>query len=227
MKRIFTILALSAVMLQAQTYTVTKINGNARALIGSGNTWTELKQGDCLKGHDIVETSVNSYIQLNRDGSQFLLKNDAAVKLSYIKKLSINDLLLALAMEEVKKAPQKNQKLKVHNTAVYGSKYSPANSRIITENEFGLKRLNGAKQLAESGYKESSIIAARETFRKYPATRGNIYYRLYFAGITASLHLDDEAYSEYEEISRLQLSKDDSQIVHKKLTEIKDRISGR
>ena len=49
--------------------------------------------------------------------------------------------------------------------------------------DFGIKRLNGAMQLAKNGFKESSVVFAKETYRKYPDSKQIPSYRIYFADI--------------------------------------------
>ena len=51
-------------------------------------------------------TEENGFVQLNRNGSRFILNKNSALGLNYIKKISINDLLLALAMEEIRNVPK-------------------------------------------------------------------------------------------------------------------------
>ncbi|MBT8381736.1 MAG: hypothetical protein KJO59_05210, partial [Ignavibacteria bacterium] len=71
---------------------------------------------------------------------------------------------------------------------------------------FGIKRLNGARQLSESGLTESAIVFAKETYRKYPDTKSDPSYRIYFANILYNKSLYEEALVEYKEISKLDLN---------------------
>ena len=51
---------------------------------------------------------------------KFTLKESAAVTVDNIKKMTIDDLLLALAMEDMMNAPRKKDENKSKSTQVYG-----------------------------------------------------------------------------------------------------------
>jgi len=223
MKKIFIILLALAINSFAQTFTVDKVKGTVKVLKGTSEKWIEIKKGDKLDGSDLISTEENSYIQLSKDKSYFKLKANSALGLNSIKKISVNELLLALTAEEVKNVPNNNNS-KMKSTAVYGSENNGRN-KIAGANNLGTKRINGAKQLAENGYKESAVIAAKETFRKYPETAKNVSDRIYFAQILEDLNLFDEAYSEYSKINSLDLSNQEKNIVKNKLESLTLKIS--
>jgi len=70
-------------------------------------------------------------------------------------------------------------------------------------------RLNGAEQLANSGLKESSVVFAKETYRKYPDTRQIPHYRIFFADILYEKGMYEETLGEYFEIEKLELTKEE------------------
>jgi hypothetical protein len=70
-------------------------------------------------------------------------------------------------------------------------------------------RLNGAEELANSGLKESSVVFAKETYRKYPDTKKFANYRIFFADILYEKGLYEEALGEYFEIEKLGLTKEE------------------
>jgi hypothetical protein len=75
----------------------------------------------------------------------------------------------------------------------------------------GKKKINGAKQLKENGYLESSIIVAKEVFRNYPLIAKNINDRLYFADLLAELQLYEEALEDYQTIYDLDISAEEKE----------------
>ena len=134
--------------------------------------------------------------------------------------MTTDELLLALAMEDMINAPKSNGKSNSGNTAVYGEKEGKEKSTDLSANDFGIKRLNGAKQLAENGLKESGIIFAKETYRKYPETKQLASYRIYFADILFEKALYTEALGEYLEIKKLDLNKEQSSKIEAQINHI-------
>lgn len=200
-------LLLNTLMIYAQEFVVEKINGKAEILRGFSDDFESLTAGSTVSGADLLITFENSSVIIRRGEQRFLLSSNSALGLGNIKKISINDLLLALAMEEIRNVPKiKNN---VQSTAVYGSG-TKLKSAGLTYSNLGIKKLNGAKLLANNGYKESAIIVAKETYRQYPETKMLVDERLYFAGLLEGLGLLQEALNEYEEIKKLNASNDKS-----------------
>jgi hypothetical protein len=210
-------------ILSAQEFKVEKVSGDVSILRGTSEEFTAIKKGDILLGSDLLITDFNSYVQLEQNNNRFILNGNSALNLMNIKEVSINDLILALTMEEIRNIPKAtpdNSK----NTAVYGTQEGKARSVVLDENIIGIKKLNGARQLAESGYKESAIIVAKETYRKYPVTRSKFEERIYFADLLAGLTLYEEALTEYSEVQNLELSDQQRKIVTENVAAIKEAL---
>lgn len=207
MKKFVIVFLLFTGFIFAQEFRVEKVSGDVRVMHGSSEEWVKVSAGSMLSGDDIVVTDDNGFIQLNKDGSGFLLQRNSALGLNYVKKLSINDLLLAIAMEEIRNVPKNESKGNSRNTAVYGTE-EKTEAGELPINNLGIKRLNGAKQLAESGYKESSIIATMETYRKYPQTKSRVEDRLYFVNLLKDLNLKQEAMDELADLQKQELTED-------------------
>ena len=139
--------------------------------------------------------------------------------------MNTDDLLLALAMEDMMNAP-KDIETNSDNTAVYGTEAGQENTLFIKSDNFGIKRLNGAVQLAKSNLQESAVVAARETYRKYPDTKSISSYRIYFADILYEKGLYEEALDEYVAIQKLQLSESEGAAVNEKTESIKMKLLG-
>jgi hypothetical protein len=217
MKKIMILFMIAAGILQAQTYTVEKLKGTAKAETGLNENWINLKEGTMIGANSIVAAGDNSIVQLISGNIKFVLRGPAAITLSDIKKMSVDDLLLALAMEDMLNAPKTKDELKSKNTAVYGSEENGRNLPPNTSSDFGIKRLNGAMQIAENGYPGAAIIAAKTTFRKYPDTKNLPAYRIYFARLLYQLNLCEEAYDEYGSIKELNLTPSQEKEVDSKI----------
>lgn len=208
----------------AQNYKVENISGNVRVLKGTSENYVKAVKGEALTPSDLVETGEKSSISLKTEAGSFLLKENSALSLNYLKNISKNDLILMLASEEIKAAPEKNKMQKGGSTAVYGADESAKANINLSKSEMGLKRLNGAKQLAESGFMESSILAAKDTYKKYPSVKDKAAYRIFFADKLAELGLYDEAYSEFSEISALKLTAQEKETINLRLEAIKKKM---
>jgi hypothetical protein len=197
MKTILVLLFISTGATFAQKCYVESVAGTVKAQIGSSEKWVEVKENSELPPYSTVSTSKNSSVILVKGSTKFILKESAAVTVNNIKKMSIDDLLLALAMEDMMSAPRKKDKNKSRSTQVYGDPNNSQKTLEATNDEFGLMRLNGAKQLGDNGFKESAIVAAKETYRKYPETKKLISQRIYFANLLYEKGLFEEAYTEF------------------------------
>lgn len=209
-----------------QKYKVEKVSGNVKIQVGASEDWIEVKPGMILNSNSVLLTDNKSFITISNNELRFTLKPSAALNISNIKKMTIDELLLALAMEEILNAPTQKNDSKARNTASYGSEINSKNAGSVKVDNFGLMRLNGAKQLAENGFKESAVAFAMETYRKYPNTRTLKDYRLYFANILYELKLYRESLTEYNQIKQLDLTDSEKREVNLKLEAIAKNVSG-
>ena len=203
----------------AQDYVVKKVSGKVLVLKGTGEEYEPVKQGDILNASDLLITEENSSIQLSKDSGRFLLSSNSALGLNYIKEVSLNDLLLALTMEEVRSIPKNNSGAS-KSTAVYGSRVTGRASNVEIENTLGIKKINGARQLAENGYKESAVIVAKETYRKYPSTKQLFNNRIYFADLLKDMGLMREALAEYNDIAHIDIDSAQSDKLNSRIEEV-------
>jgi hypothetical protein len=204
MKTIIIILMTSTIVL-AQTYKAVNVKGEVKFQSGTEENWEKVEEGMVLNDNAVIATGSNSSVQLVKDNFNFRLNEKSAVSMNSVKKMTLDELLLALAMEDLINTPKKNRNGNSESTAVYGEDESE-DFPALDSGPFGYKRLNGAKQLAESGLTESAVVFAKETYRKYPDTKSDPYYRIYFANILYNKSLYEEALAEYKEIEGLELN---------------------
>ena len=216
--KILVIILLFISSLTAQQFKATVVKGDVKYQSGTSEFWFQVKPNDVLQVDGIISTGKNSSLQLKESEEIINIGQSSAVSISSIKKMTTDELLLALAMEDMLNAPKTNGKGNTGTTAVYGEKEGKTTN--ITTNDFGIKRLNGAIQLAENGMKESSVIFARETYRKYPETKQIASYRIFFADILFEKGLYSEALGEYLEIQKLELGKDQKNKVESSINTI-------
>lgn len=212
----------------AQTYKAEKVHGSVKVQAGSSENWIEVKDNDELTANSLIMTEKNSSIRLKNGDLHFTLNESSALPLSSLKKMNTDELLLALAMEQILNAPKSNNGNKSQSTAVYGTKISQTTGDASEKdnfNSFGIKRINGAVQLAENGFKESAVITAKETYRKYPETKNQVFYRIYFADILFECGLYAEAFDEFTGVKNLKLTEKEKAEVDYKLNLLSKKLT--
>ncbi len=218
------ILFFSGIIIAQNNFTAEYVKGDVKILNGNSENWIDLQNNQTISNDAILSTGKNSSVKLVGSELSLTLKEESAVSVSDIKKMNIDELLLALAVEEILDAPQKNNKGNSENTAVYGSDEKERNNAVINSDDFGFKRLSGAVQLSENGMPESAVVVAKEVFRKYPNTKNDVNYRIYFADILYSKGLYEEAMTEYKNLQEMNLSEKQKADVHEKLASIKKKL---
>jgi hypothetical protein len=193
------------------------ITGTVKVQFGSSEKRLDIIEGIELSPYTTISTGKNSSVVLVKGNTKFTLKESAAVTVNNIKKMSIDDLLLALAMEDMMSAPRKKEENKSKSTQVYGESNKSGKAVVVDNTEFGLMRINGAKQLGDSGFTESAIVAAKETYRKYPDTKKIIPQRIYFANLLYEKGLFEEAYAEFNSFKDYGMSENNKTEVNSKL----------
>jgi len=221
MKKIILFMLFSTSSILAQDYTVKKVSGEVKYQSGGNENWVDLKESQTIEQDAVISTGDNSSITLRSNNLHFTLNESSAISVSSIKEMSTDELLLALAMEDMINAPINNGNGKSGNTAVYGTDESNSDELNIIAGNFGIKRLNGAKKLAESNMKESAVVVAKETFRKYPDTKLISSYRIFFADILFEKGLYTEAFEEFNEIADLELSDEEKLKVDERTETVK------
>ena len=217
MKKIFVLLFLATAFVYGQSCKIENLKGDVKAQIGTSEKWLPVKKGQELSVDAVISTGKNSFVKIDVKDSKLMLKSFSALKLSNIKKMTVNDLILALAMEDMLNAPKKKENTNSKNTAVYGAEVNGIKTPMVESDDFGIKRLNGAVQLAENGFKESAVVDAKETFRKYPETNNLTSYRIFFANILFDLGLNEDAYDDFKSIEPLKLTGEEKSEVQTKL----------
>ena len=131
-------------------------------LSSNSNTWQQVKSKMILNENDVVSTDKSSSVLIKSNEISFTLKESSAITVSNIKKMTLDELIFALAMENVMNTPRIKENVKSDNTGVYGDKVTGETLTTLKSNDFGIKRLNGAKQLAENGMKNQLLLLLKK-----------------------------------------------------------------
>lgn len=224
MKKFILIYLITVTIGYSQSFQIEKFSGTTKILSSGSETWQPVKAKMLLDENTIISTEKNSSVTVSGEGLSFTLKESSAITVSNIRKMSLDELVLALAMESVMNTPRKKENNKSDNTAVYGNKLSNETLTVLKSNDFGIKRINGARQLAENGMKESAIITAKEVYRKYPDTKKDAGTRIYFADLLFEHGLYEESLDDYTEIKSLQLTAEQKNHIDDKIDQINKKL---
>jgi hypothetical protein len=222
MKKIILLLVIFVFTLSAQTYKIEKLSGSVQ-ILDAEDKWIEAEAGMELSVNSIIVTGEKSFVKISAYENDFTLKGNSALSVSGLRKISFDELLLALAMEDMLNAPRKKEKNNGSTTAVYGTKEGMPD-KIISQNDFGIMRLKGAVQLAEGGFKESALLSSKEIFRKYPEAKKESDKRIYFANLLHEFGLYEEAFNEYKTIKELNLSEEEKKLVDEKISVLNKKL---
>jgi hypothetical protein len=217
----FIIVLTAATLSAAQTYLASDVKGDVKVLSGIEEKWESVQDGTILKNDAVISTGKNSSVHLQNGKFNFVFGSESAVSINSIKKMSLDELLLALAMEDLVNTPKTKSNGSSGSTATYGTEENGKNISELQSGSFGIKRLNGAMQLADNGMTESAVVFAKETYRKYPDTKLLASYRIFFAGLLYEKGLYEEAYKDYSEIILLELSTEQKSEVNSSIENIK------
>lgn len=222
---LLTALVLLQSVYTAQEFRVERVTGTVKAQKGLSEEFVAVTEGMILMKNTLLLTEKNATLSISGDGVRFTLKPQAAVHLSDLRRMTVEELLLALALEEILDAGTKGEKGNLKNTAIYGSGNESRKSG--GNSDFGVMKLNGAILLAENGYSETAIIAAKDVFRRYPATAGMADYRIYFARQLMKHKLWREALDEFNAILKLPVGFMEKQTVNESIDFIKQQTAAK
>jgi hypothetical protein len=218
MKLLITLFVLT-ITVHAQEYIATDIKGMVKYRQGTSEEWIELNEGTKINTDVFISTDEKSSVKILGKNNSLVLSEKSALSVASIKTMSTDELLLALAMEDMINAPKSDKNSTSKNTATYGDKENIKEVNTLP-GDFGIKRLNGAMQLAKNGLEESAVVFAKETYRKYPDSKQIPHYRIFFAEILNEKGLYEEALGEYLEIDKLELDENERAVVEEKILSI-------
>lgn len=214
------IFMLAVPALIAQEFKATDVRGDVKYQAGTSEVWSEVKEGMSLQPDYFISTGEKSFVKVKYREQSISIDELSAIHLASIKTMSTDELLLALAMEDMINAPVNDRKNRSSSTAVYGDKKGNENNLVNKSDDFGIKRLNGAVQLAGNGFKESSVVFAKETYRKYPDSKQIPLFRIFFADILYEKGLYEEALGEYLDSAKLDLNNEEKTNVESQIQRI-------
>ena len=187
--------------------------------------WVLVSRGDVLKPEDSMKSGRKSSSTLLVDGkTAVVLPELAIIDLSDLRTLSKEDLLLKLAMERIRRVPDKGSPgdLSIpRTTTIHGSDMAEHPAAPDADPEIGFMQMKGAEVLFGTGFYETGVLKAKGLFRIHPELAKRIDDRLMVAKALETLKLKGEALEEYVDIGKEPLTHQHRAFVSEKIGELK------
>jgi hypothetical protein len=231
MKRIltiFTVMAIVVATMHAEDYLVKSLKGKAKVRHGVMETWTSVSVGDTLKPEDTILTERGSTMVVIKSAAiRYTIPEESMLDIADLRNLSQDELLLKLAMENIKSVPvqQRSNDINVPNTTiVHGDDISKdAEALKLPRTEVGSLQMHGVEVLYNNSFYASGILKSKALIRLFPEARDEFAFRYQLARAFEQVNLYDEALTEYVSLSQQPLMKDQKVKLDKTIQQLKNR----
>ena len=226
MKNIFLLIMItfSAVNLYADIKVVA-VKGTVSVRHGVQEQWIPVSVGDVLKPEDSMELRKKSSATILIDNKlRITIPESVIIDFSDLQNLTQKELLLKLAMEQVRSVPSKengDEMIIPRITTIHGDNKQGVSMPGRKNIETGSMQLNGTKVLYDNGFYATCVLKAKEVFRSYPELTDKSDMRLMIAAALEKMNLGNEALNEYMSITTEQLSQTQRLIVAQKIESLK------
>lgn len=206
---------------------VAALKGAVSVRHGVHENWVRVSVGDILKPEDSIELDRKSSATLLINGKiKLTIPESVIIDISDLRTITQEDLLLKLAMENVRSVPQNNNEDGIsipRITTVHGENKDLNTKTLSPGVEFGLKQLKGTKVLFDNRYYATCVLKVKEALRIYPEFNKKTDVRLMVANAFEKLNLFEEALNEYINLLNEKLSEKDQKYVADKIDFLKNK----
>jgi hypothetical protein len=197
------------------------ISGAVSIRHGVQEEWTRAAVGDILKPEDSIELRKKSTATILIDGKiKMTIPESVIIDIADIRNLTQEELLLKLAMEQVRSIPPKkdeNELIIPRTTTVHGDNRNAVPSSSVENKEIGQMQLNGTKVLYDHGFYATCVLRVKEIFRLHPELSKMVTMHLMVAAALEKMNLTGEALNEYINLKNEQLTDAQRLIVAEKI----------
>ncbi len=217
--------AKTAATSQASGIRVLDAGDDVKVRHGASEAWVTVAAGDVLKPEDSIRLGKGGWAMLESGGKQLLLPAMVIVDIADLRDITRADLLLKLAMEDVRSVPRPDPKLgnpgDAKTTTTRAAGRDGATTTHAASGDVNALRLGGTKVLHDNGYFGTCVLRSKEIFRVEPALAAHTEARLRVADALEKMNLSEEAYEAYASLAGEKLSADEQKLVEGKLAELK------
>ncbi len=187
--------------LAAGELVVKNVKASVEARSGVSEEWIKLKAGDVLKSDNTIKTGKNSSVTVvAADGRVFVIPELTMLEVSDLRNISQEDLLLKLAMADIRGVPPQNGSGEIsipNTTIIHGKKYAAENRAPRPAKGFRDMEVNGTKVLYNYAFYPTCVLRAKEMLRFYPELKSRFEFRMMIANALEKSNLRGEALNEY------------------------------
>lgn len=206
-------------------FRVVSARGAVAVRHGAAEEWVTVAAGDALKPEDSIRLEEGASATIGAGGKNIVLPAMVIVDVADLRDMTRGDLLLKLAMEDVRSAPRPDpgpgNPDAARTTTTRASNRDGGVMRPSGAGDANLRRLGGTKVLHDYGYYGTCVLRSKEIFRIEPALASRIDARLRVADALEKMNLRDEAYDAYAALAGENLPKDERLLVEAKMQELK------
>ncbi len=206
------------------------MQGDVTVRHGAAEEWVAVAVGDVLRPEDSVRMGEGSSATITIDDGagerrKVGLPPNVIVDIADLREMTRSDLLMKLAMEDVRSAPKKpsgggGEMQKTTTTRAGDRDAGPA--KQASAGSLNELRLNGARVLHDNGFYGPCVLRSREILRIEPGLNGRVDSRLLMADALEKMDLGTEAYGVYRSLAAEKLSADEQKLVEGKLLELRE-----
>jgi len=226
---------LLAALTSAAGIRISGMTGDVTVRHGASEEWVNAAPGDALRPEDSIRLGEGAAATVTIDaddgsgapGRKISLPEMVIVDIADLRNMTRGDLLMKLAMEDVRSAPKSpggggvTETPKTTTTRA-GDRGTAGNVTEVDPGPVNGLRLNGAKVLHDNGFYGPCVLRSREILRLEPALARRTGARLLMADALEKMNLNEEAYGVYRSLSGEKLSAEEKILVEKKLSEHRD-----
>jgi hypothetical protein len=236
MKKIigYMVLALAFGMQARADFRITSVKGVVFVRHNVQEDWVRAAVGDVLKPEDSMMLEKKSSSTILIDGTRrIVIPEFVILDLSDLRTLTQEELLLKLAMEDVRGVPGEERndgharlpgEIRIPKTTIiHGENKTPSSEAEHSPSQTATLQLNGARMLFDQGFYATCVLKTKEIVRQYPGLSNVIDAQIMVADALEKMKLKGEALSEYLNIPPTAFSPKQRSIVEGRIAQLKTK----
>lgn len=211
---------------------IVSLKGDVTVRRGAAERWVTVALGDALRPEDSIRLGEGADATVVLEdgpgtGKKVRFPAMVIVDAADLRNITRTDLLMKLAMEDVRSAPTPTRgggdmpNSTPKTTTTRAGDRDPGPTRNAEGGMENGMRLNGAKVLHENGYFGPCVLRSREILRIEPELARRFDARILMADALEKMDLKQEAYDAYKSLDGEKLTAVEKTLVGEKLEELK------